>query len=146
MPLVFSLNVMCYETATICKSLAHLVCLLQVYGLAMYVEEAAARQEVSRLKGAGFFADGESSVEKMCSAISAMNCHKVVQLQLMRSISSSQFTGALADSLKPRLQGTPAYDLIPDFERFFEAKTLASGANVPIMQTGGLSTTVHSKE
>lgn len=42
----------------------------------MYVEEAAARQEVSRLKGAGFFADGDSSVEKMCSAIAAMNCHK----------------------------------------------------------------------
>lgn len=93
MPLVFSLNVMCYETATICKSLAHLVCLLQVYGLAMYVEEAAARQEVSRLKGAGFFADGESSVEKMCSAISAMNCHKV---RLMHAIELDGF--AIADT------------------------------------------------
>ena len=29
-------------------------------------------------------------------------------MTLMRSITSSQFTGALADSLKPRLQGTCA--------------------------------------
>ena len=49
----------------------------QVYGLAMYAEEAGARQELARLKAAGFFSDGDDSVEKMCSAIAAMKCHKV---------------------------------------------------------------------
>lgn len=29
-----------------------------------------------------------------------------------------------------------AYDLIPGFESFFQAKSLATGTNVPIMQTG----------
>jgi len=32
----------------------------------------------------------------------------VAQLQLLRSITASQFTGALAESLKPRLQDTGA--------------------------------------
>ena len=32
----------------------------------------------------------------------------MAQIQLLRSITSSQFTDALADSLKPRLQGTRA--------------------------------------
>lgn len=48
----------------------------QVYGLAMYVEQRGAMAEVARLKSQGFFKDGDTSVDRMCSAIGAMNVTK----------------------------------------------------------------------
>lgn len=110
---------------------------VKVYGLAMYVEQNTAMAEIARLKSQGQFKDGDMSVERMCSVLGSLNVTKVVQMHLMRSISSKQFTDAIAEALKPRLQGTSAYSLIAGFERYFAAKSLSTDCNVPIMNTGG---------
>lgn len=110
---------------------------VKVYGLAMYVEQNATMAELARLKSQGQFKDGDTSVERMCSVLGALNVTKVVQMHLMRSVSSNQFTDAIAEALKPRLQGTSAFSLIAGFERYFASKSLATDCNIPIMNTGG---------
>jgi hypothetical protein len=110
---------------------------VKVYGLALYVERQTAAAELARLKSEGFFKDGDYGVERMCAAIAALNCNKVAQIQLLRGITASQFTGALAESLKPRLQDTDDKRFIPGFEQYFEKKSLTASTNVPLLWTVG---------
>jgi hypothetical protein len=76
-----------------------------VYNIALYGEEGPARSELRRLQDEGFF-DESYGVSRLCEALEVGVFNKVVQISLLRHITSLQFTGALNDSLEPRLRGS----------------------------------------
>ena len=75
------------------------------------MEQAAAAAELRRLQAEGFFRDGDYSTDRMCAALAAGNFTRVLQLDLLRSITGAQFSDALSKSLAPRVAGTGALTL-----------------------------------
>ena len=79
---------------------------LKVYEAGLYVDEATAAAELRRLEAAGFFTGGNHGTDRMCEALAACICTRVLELRLLRSITGKQFSDALRKSLEPRIART----------------------------------------
>ena len=64
---------------------------VQLYAVALYVEEDAAKQELQRLDKKGFFQD--YSVDSLCAGLQQGSFAKFLDIRLLRTVTYSQFTG-----------------------------------------------------
>ena len=64
---------------------------LQLYAVALYVEEDAASAELKRLDKKGFFKD--YSIDSLADGLIHGSFKKLLQIQLLRTVTYSQFTG-----------------------------------------------------
>lgn len=100
---------------------------LQIYEVALYVEEKGAKAEFWRLSKAGFFKTLDE--ETLCSALLEGKFSKLLQIRLLRSVTSSQLTGEIGRDLEPRLARTGNEALWLRFKDYVDNKSLEKGSN-----------------
>ena len=109
----------------------------QIYKVALYVETAPASAELKRLQKEGFFKD--FSDDTLCDAAAKGVFKKVLQIQLLRNVSVSQFDTEISKSLKPRLAKTGDEDLYTTFIDYIRTKSLAYEASLLALWDGKLA-------
>ena len=108
--------------------------MLQLYSVALYVEEEPAIAELKRLQKAGFFKD--YTEDTLCQALLAGTFKKLLQIQLLRNVTYSQFTDEIGRDLQPRLAKTGDMALWTAFESYFKGKDLSKGSNLLALWKG----------
>lgn len=101
------------------------------------MEEEAATQELQRMEKEGFFKD--YSDDTLCAALVQGNFKKFLQIQLLRDVTYSQFTGEIGRDLKPQLDRTGDDDLWNQFEDYFKDKDLSRNSNLLALIKGNKS-------
>ena len=117
------------------------VCILQIYEVALYVEEKGARSEFLRLQKAGFFEQHDD--ETMCNALLEGKFNKLLQIRLLRSVTPSQLTGEIGRDLEPRLAKTGNEALWNRFEDYVGDRSLDKGVNFMALVHGELHAIYH---
>ena len=110
--------------------------MLQIYEVALYIEEKGARREFLRLQKAGFFQQHDE--ETMCQALLEGNFNKLLQIRLLRSVTPSQLTSEIGRDLEPRLAKTGNQALWNKFEDYVRGKSLEKGVNFMALIHGKL--------
>ena len=100
---------------------------MQIYEVALYVEEKGARAEFLRLHKAGFFKQLDE--ETMSKALLEGRFNKLLQIRLLRSVTPSQLIGEIGRDLEPRLAKTGNEALWNKFKNYVGDKSLGKGVN-----------------
>lgn len=82
----------------------------------------------------GFFKD--YSEAELCRAVVVGKFKKLLQIQLLRSVTYSQFIGEIGRDLKPRLDKSGDDALWLKFADYFRSKSLWNGTNVLALWKG----------
>ena len=101
---------------------------MQLYAIALYVEEDEAVKELKRLESEGFFTN--YSTNTLCQALLQGSFKKFLQFRLLRDVSYSQFTGEIGRDLKPRLDSSGDPSLWMRFAGYFQDKSLSKGSSL----------------
>ncbi|CAK0734256.1 hypothetical protein CVIRNUC_000405 [Coccomyxa viridis] len=102
---------------------------LQVYAAALYVETDTARAELKRLQKEGFFSQGYTD-DRIMEALILGKFRKVMQIQMLRSASESQFDNEISKDLRPRLERTGDADLLQPFLDYFSGRSFQTGTSL----------------
>lgn len=109
----------------------------KVYNVALYVEAAPAKATLQ-------FPD--SSPDSVCSAISNEHFQKVLQIHMLRDVTSTQFKDGLRENLVPNLKKYGGDEHLDMFMDFFSDKKIGKGSEIPLLWSadGELSADVFS--
>lgn len=110
---------------------------MQLYAVALYVEEATATAALRAMDKQGFFTD--YSEEELCRALLVGDFRKLLQIRLLRSVTYSQFIDEIGRDLKPRLDKSGDDDLWLRFADYFRNRSLDNGTDVLALWNGVLS-------
>lgn len=114
---------------------AHAVCLhghnvafsVQVYNIALYVEAVPA-------KSALHFSD--ESPNTVCGALLNGQFRKVLQIHMLRDVTSQQFKDGLRENLIPNLKKYGGSEHLETFMEFFDDKKIGKGSEIPLLWSG----------
>lgn len=100
---------------------------LQVYTVALYVDAAPAKATLN-------FPD--SSTDSVCSALFDGHFQKVLQIHMLRDVTSTQFKDGLKEYLVPRLKKYGGNEYLETFMDFFSDKHVGKGSEIPLLWPG----------
>lgn len=98
------------------------------------MEEESIRAEFRRLYKDGYFQQLDEKT--LCKALLQGRFKKLLQIRLLRSVSSSQLTGEIGKDLQPRLAKTGNEALWQRFTDYVSKKSLRSGASFMALVQG----------
>eukprot|EP00891_Asterochloris_glomerata_P000770 jgi/Astpho2/770/Aster-00629 len=101
---------------------------VKVYAVALYVEKATAQAELRRMAQEGQLHD--KSVDAMCRALFNGNFCKVVELHMLRSVSTEDFKEGLQENLEPRLHKFGGMEHLKVFMQMFDKHKIVNGTKI----------------
>ena len=103
---------------------------LQVYNIALYVEAEPAQAALHQ----AHFAD--KSPDTVCAALARGQFCKVLQIHMLRDITSTQFKDGLRENLVPNLKQYGGEEFLDGFMNFFDDKKIGKGSEIPLLWSG----------
>lgn len=109
----------------------------KVYNVALYVEADPAKATLHL---------SDSSTDSVCSALLNGQFEKVLQIHMLRDVTSTQFKDGLRENLIPNLKKYGGNEHLETFMDFFSDKKIGNGSEIPLLWSAGgeLSTDVFS--
>jgi len=103
---------------------------IQVYNIVLYVEAAPAKATLQ-------FPD--SSPNSVCNALLNGQFQKVLQIHMLRDVTSTQFKDGLRENLVPNLKKHGGDEYLETFMDFFSDKKIGKGSEIPLLWSGEVS-------
>lgn len=109
----------------------------KVYNIALYVEAVPAKSALHV---------SDESPNTVCGALLNGQFRKVLQIHMLRDVTSQQFKDGLRENLIPNLKKYGGSEHLETFMEFFDDKKIGKGSEIPLLWSvdGYLSTDVFS--
>lgn len=109
----------------------------KVYNIALYVEADPAKVSLQL---------PDQSVNGVCQALLDGQFRKVLQIHMLRDVTSQQFKDGLRENLVPNLKKYGGDEYLDKFMEFFTDKKIGKGSEIPLLWSvdGSLATDVFS--
>ncbi len=108
------------------QDLTYAVC-VQVYNVALYVEADPAKATLQL---------SDPSTDSVCSALLNGQFQKVLQIHMLRDVTSTQFKDGLRENLVPNLKKYGGDEHLETFMDFFSDKKIGKGSEIPLLWSG----------
>ncbi len=108
------------------QDLIYGVC-VQVYNVALYVEADPAKATLQL---------SDPSTDSVCSALLNGQFQKVLQIHMLRDVTSTQFKDGLRENLVPNLKKYGGDEHLETFMDFFSDKKIGNGSEIPLLWSG----------
>ena len=103
---------------------------IQVYNIALYVEAEPAEAALHQAHLAG------QTTDNVCAALAQGQFRKVLQIHMLRDITSTQFKDGLRENLVPNLKQYGGEQYLEGFMNFFDDKKIGKGSEIPLLWSG----------
>ena len=101
--------------------------MLQVYNVALYVEADPAKATLH-------FPD--QNVNSVCDTLCNGKFRKVLQIHMLRDVTSQQFKDGLRENLVPNLKKYGGSEYLETFMDFLNDKKIGKGSEIPLLWSG----------
>ncbi|KAL3153930.1 hypothetical protein ABBQ32_013492 [Trebouxia sp. C0010 RCD-2024] len=99
----------------------------KVYNIALYVEAQPAKAALQQTRLPN------ETPNTVCAALAQGQFRKVVQFQMLRDVTSTQFKDGLRENLVPNVKQYGGEKYLDTFMSFFDDKKIAKGTVIPLL-------------
>lgn len=100
---------------------------LQVYNIALLVEAQPAEAALQQTQLP------DQSPNTVCAALAQGQFRKVLQIHMLRDITSTQFKDGLRENLVPNVKQYGGEEVLESFMNFFDDKGFGKGSVIPLL-------------
>lgn len=101
-----------------------------MYNVALYVEAQPAEVALQQTQLP------DQSPNTVCAALAQGKFRKVLQIQMLRDITSTQFKDGLRENLVPNVKQYGGEEYLESFMKFFDDKGFGKGSMIPLLWSG----------